>query len=89
MMNMKFAEDHNEKGAGIWRQLDGGQVGPVDGIHWVIVGGESGPGARPIEQEWVENILSQCRNAEVAFFFKQWGGAAQEPDGARTSWTDI
>ncbi len=54
-------------------------IGPIDelalnGIHWVIVGGESGPGARPIKQEWVESILSQCRDVGVPFFFKQWGG---------------
>jgi protein gp37 len=47
---------------------------PLDGINWVIVGGESGPGARPMKQEWVESILKQCRRAKVAFFFKQWGG---------------
>jgi protein gp37 len=47
---------------------------PLDGIHWVIVGGESGPGSRRMEQEWVESILDQCRAANVAFFFKQWGG---------------
>ena len=47
---------------------------PLEGIHWVIVGGESGPGARPVQQEWVESILWQCRRAGVPFFFKQWGG---------------
>jgi protein gp37 len=46
----------------------------LDGIAWVIVGGESGPGARPMKPEWVESILKQCRRAKVAFFFKQWGG---------------
>jgi protein gp37 len=46
----------------------------LDGIAWVIVGGESGPGARPMKPEWVESILKQCRRAQVAFFFKQWGG---------------
>ena len=54
---------------------------PLDGIHWVIVGGESGPGARPIEQEWVESIFRQCRNAEVPFFFKQWGGPRKSRTG--------
>jgi protein gp37 len=43
-------------------------------INWVIVGGESGPGARPMRTEWVESILAQCNAAEVPFFFKQWGG---------------
>lgn len=43
-------------------------------IHWVIVGGESGPKARPMQKEWVEDIRIQCEEANVAFFFKQWGG---------------
>lgn len=43
-------------------------------IHWVIVGGESGPKARPMRQEWVESIQSQCEHQGAAFFFKQWGG---------------
>jgi len=44
------------------------------GVHWVIVGGESGPKARPMQREWVEDIRVQCEEAGVAFFFKQWGG---------------
>lgn len=44
------------------------------GINWVIVGGESGPGARPIQKEWVISIREQCQAARVPFFFKQWGG---------------
>jgi protein gp37 len=44
------------------------------GIEWVIVGGESGPGARPMREEWVVSIRDQCRGAGVPFFFKQWGG---------------
>lgn len=47
---------------------------PLNGISWVIVGGESGPGARPIEEEWVLSIQKQCQSAKVPFFFKQWGG---------------
>ena len=43
-------------------------------IHWVIVGGESGPKARPMKPEWVESIQFQCEQQDVAFFFKQWGG---------------
>ncbi|GAB3468230.1 phage Gp37/Gp68 family protein [Massilia terrae] len=43
-------------------------------IHWVIVGGESGPKARPMRQEWVESIQEQCEEQNAAFFFKQWGG---------------
>lgn len=48
---------------------------PLEGIHWVIVGGESGPGARPIDPEWVTEIRDRCIRFGVAFFFKQWGGA--------------
>ena len=47
---------------------------PLTGIHWVIVGGESGPGARPIEEDWVIQIRDRCVDKGVAFFFKQWGG---------------
>lgn len=46
----------------------------LTGIHWVIVGGESGPKARPMQQEWVLNIKRQCDEQRSAFFFKQWGG---------------
>jgi protein gp37 len=46
----------------------------LTGINWVIVGGESGPGARPIQKEWVISIREQCQAARVPFFFKQWGG---------------
>ncbi len=42
-------------------------------IHWVIVGGESGPKARPMQQEWVLNVKEQCERQDVSFFFKQWG----------------
>ncbi|CAD6879954.1 Bacteriophage protein gp37 [Methylomonas albis] len=51
-------------------------LGTIDlnGIHWVIVGGESGPKARPMKPEWVENIKTQAGETGVAFFFKQWGG---------------
>jgi protein gp37 len=58
-------------------------LGPVDlrGIDWVIVGGESGPGARPMDESWVRSILEQCRAAGVAFFFKQWGGVQKRRHG--------
>lgn len=46
----------------------------LSGIHWVIVGGESGPRARPMEQKWVENVKRQCEDYDISFFFKQWGG---------------
>jgi len=50
-------------------------------INWVIVGGESGPGARPMKAEWVRSIRDQCRKAGVAFFFKQWGGVRKKQNG--------
>jgi protein gp37 len=53
----------------------------LSGIDWVIVGGESGPRARPIEKEWVVSIKDQCQNAEVPFFFKQWGGTNKKKTG--------
>jgi len=53
----------------------------LKGIHWVIVGGESGPGARPIEADWVRSIRSQCQCAKVPFFFKQWGGVRKKLNG--------
>ncbi|OFW01812.1 MAG: hypothetical protein A3I61_05555 [Acidobacteria bacterium RIFCSPLOWO2_02_FULL_68_18] len=51
------------------------------GIHWVIVGGESGPRARPMERSWVVDIRDQCRAEGVAFFFKQWGGVFKSRTG--------
>ncbi|MCK6545640.1 MAG: phage Gp37/Gp68 family protein [Thermoanaerobaculia bacterium] len=59
---------------------DVGQLA-LDGIHWVIVGGESGRGARPMEPAWVESIQSQCASASVPFFFKQWGGVQKSKAG--------
>jgi protein gp37 len=53
----------------------------LDGIDWVIVGGESGAGARPMEANWVRKIRRQCRQASVAFFFKQWGGVRKKENG--------
>lgn len=53
----------------------------LDGIHWVIVGGESGPGARPLQAEWVVDIRDQCLMAQTPFFFKQWGGAQKKRAG--------
>jgi len=54
---------------------------PLSGISWVIVGGESGPGARPMQKAWVESICSQCQRAGAAFFFKQWGGVRKNIAG--------
>jgi len=51
------------------------------GIDWVIVGGESGPGARPMDPSWVADIRDQCLRAGVAFFFKQWGGVNKKRTG--------
>ncbi|MFN0242347.1 MAG: DUF5131 family protein [Planctomycetota bacterium] len=58
-------------------------LGEIDlkAIHWVIVGGESGPRARPMEREWVLSIRDQCRRANVPFFFKQWGGVQKSRTG--------
>jgi protein gp37 len=50
-------------------------------IDWVIVGGESGVGARPVQESWVNNLLAQCRGANVPFFFKQWGGVQKKKHG--------
>lgn len=58
-------------------------LGEIDltGIDWVIVGGESGAGARPMNKEWVINIRRQCKSAGVPFFFKQWGGVRKSEAG--------
>ncbi len=58
-------------------------LGPLDlsHIHWVIVGGESGPGARLMHRDWVISIRDQCRRAKVPFFFKQWGGFHKSKTG--------
>lgn len=54
---------------------------PLAGIHWVILGGESGPGARPMQEEWVIQIRGQCLKRGVPFFFKQWGGTNKKRTG--------
>lgn len=54
---------------------------PLTGIHWVIVGGESGPQARPMREAWALSILRQCHAARVPFFFKQWGGVRKDLTG--------
>jgi protein gp37 len=61
-------------------------IGPLprldlSGIHWVIVGGESGFKARPMQEAWVQEILEQCKEQNVAFFFKQWGGKNKKKAG--------
>jgi protein gp37 len=53
----------------------------LERIHWVIVGGESGPGARPMEEVWAAGIRDQCVEARVPFFFKQWGGVFKKRQG--------
>lgn len=60
-----------------------GPVGKIDlsGVHWVIVGGESGWKARPMSVEWVEDIFKQCESSKVPFFFKQWGGVRKHVTG--------
>lgn len=61
-------------------------LGPIpelnlDQIDWVVVGGESGPGARPMKEEWVLDIQKQCQRQDTAFFFKQWGGVNKKKGG--------
>ncbi len=61
-------------------------IGPLhhlslSNIQWVIVGGESGPNARPMKQEWVTSIHEQCLAANIPFFFKQWGGVRKDLTG--------
>jgi protein gp37 len=53
----------------------------LSGVHWAIVGGESGPSARPMEEWWVEELHDACRRQNVAFFFKQWGGRRKKQTG--------
>ena len=53
----------------------------LDGVDWVIAGGESGPGARPMQADWARDIRDQCGAAGVPFFFKQWGGASKKRNG--------
>lgn len=70
-------------------------LGPISkldlsGIGWVVVGGESGPGARPMEKDWVREIRDQCLAAKVPFFFKQWGGVNKKKNGRtldRRTWS--
>ena len=61
-------------------------LGPItdldlSGIHWVIVGGESGPRARPLNSEWVMDIKAKCQESDIPFFFKQWGGKNKKKNG--------
>lgn len=60
-----------------------GAIGRIDlaGMNWVIAGGESGPGARPVHLEWVREVRDQCVEQRVAFFFKQWGGLRPKSGG--------
>lgn len=65
---------------------------PLKGIHWAIVGGESGPGARPMDGEWVREIRDQCLRKNVPFFFKQWGGTNKKRNGRTLdgrTWDDM
>jgi protein gp37 len=53
----------------------------LEGVDWVIVGGECGPGARPMQEKWVKDIRNQCLAAEIPFFFRQWGGVFKSRNG--------
>ena len=71
-----------------------GPIGEVDltGIDWVIVGGESGPRARPMKIDWAREVRDQCLNAGIAFFFKQWGGIRPKSGGRDLDgreWNDL
>ncbi|HBB32705.1 MAG TPA: hypothetical protein DDZ80_09110 [Cyanobacteria bacterium UBA8803] len=64
----------------------------LENLHWVIVGGESGVGARPMDIEWVRDIRDQCLKADVPFFFKQWGGVQKKKQGRELdgrTWDDL
>ena len=66
---------------GYWSEIN------LDSIAWVIVGGESGPGARPMKKEWVLAVRDQCKCKGVPFFFKQWGGVRKSAAGRRLNGT--
>ena len=71
-----------------------GRVSNIDlgGIDWVIVGGESGPGARPMNASWVEGIRDQCLTSGIPFFLKQWGGFNKKKAGRildNRTWDDM
>jgi len=88
-------EDAAHRGRADWLRQTGAAVkylvlepllGPVDaidlsGIDWVILGGESGPGARPMHIDWVRSVRDQCLDAGVPFYFKQWGGVRRKETG--------
>lgn len=80
------ADDLRETGAHVKFLSIEPLIGPLEklslrGIDWAIVGGESGPGARPVNPEWVRDLRDRCERAGVAFFFKQWGGAVKSRTG--------
>lgn len=66
-------------------------LGEIDlfGIHWVIVGGESGSGYRAMEKAWADRVIAQCREQGVSVFFKQWGGTAPDAGGCRIDGVEI
>jgi protein gp37 len=80
---ISFASGHTGQDSVSLRRALAGRCGPIDltGIDWVIVGGESGPRARPMLREWVVQIRRQCRARRVPFFFKQWGGTRKRETG--------
>jgi len=79
---------------GIYNVIEIGDIDDLDlaGIGWVIVGGESGPGARYMDEHWVYPIRDQCIEAGVPFFFKQWGGVNKKAAGRLLDgreWTEM
>jgi hypothetical protein len=71
----QFETNRSFRVRGPWHFVD------LDGIHWAIVGGESGPKSRPMDASWVTEIRDQCLAARVPFFFKQWGGTNKKKAG--------
>ena len=73
------------------RDVDLGEI-DFTGIHWLIIGDESGPRARPMNKTWVQNIRDQCLAPSAPFFFKQWGGTEKHLNGrklCRLTWDDF
>jgi protein gp37 len=72
-----------------WVMTEHGKRQLIEGLDWVIAGGESGPKARPIRREWVDLVRKQCEQCGVAFFFKQWGGATAAAGGCELDGAEV
>ena len=82
-VDLRFWDPRNPKSEGEWMASieEVGVIGKNRPVDWVIVGGESGPGARPMEADWARSLRDQCVEAGVPFFFKQWGGVHKKQTG--------